>query len=165
MKLLLSIVLTTVFFFMAAGSGIAQTRPAGPTQSNGRAAAAPGEYSSLINDVFAPITEKLKLTNEQKLQVMAIIIETEVRAAPWLETLKQTEQQLSQMAFSDPLNEAKLLELCDQQAALLSDLIQMKVRAKANIYSLLTPEQRALVAREFRLPNQLEGHLGSISIY
>lgn len=164
MKLFLSIMLTTVALFVAAGSTSGQTRQAGPTDSNVRTAA-PGQYSLLIKDVFAPVTEKLKLTNEQQLQIIAIIIETEVRAAPWMESLKQTEQQLSQIAFSAPLNEAKLLELSDQQAALLSDLTQMQIRAKANIYGLLTPEQRALLAREFRLPNQLEGHLGSISVY
>lgn len=164
MKPILSIVLTTMVLFVAAGSISGQSRQAGPTDSTLRPAA-PGEYSSLINEVFAPITDKLKLTNEQRLQIFAIIIETEVTAAPWVESLKQTEQQLSQMALSAPLNEAKLVELSNQQAALLSDLIQMKVRAKANIYGLLTPEQRALVAREFRLPNQLEGHPGSISVY
>ena len=163
MKLSLSIVLTALALFVVAPvSG--QTREAGPTDSKSRATA-PGEYTALVNDVFAPITDKLKMTNEQRLQIFAIIIETEVTAAPWMESLKQTEQQLSQIALSLPLNEAKLLELSDQQAALLSDLTRMRVRAKANIFGVLTPEQRSLVASEFRLPNQLEGHLGSISVY
>jgi hypothetical protein len=96
---------------------------------------------------------------------VAIITETEVRAGPWLQALEQIEQQLTEIAFNGPVNEAKLRKLTNEQGALLSEVIRMRVRAKSNIYRLLTADQRALVAQEFRLQSQLEGHLGSISIY
>lgn len=155
-----SIVLAIACLLLTAGSSLAQSRQAGsPELKSGELA--PGEYSTLINKVFAPITSKLKLTNEQQLQIVAIITETEVRADPWAQSLKLIEQQLSQIALDEPLNEAQLDELSDREAALLSDLIVMRVRAKWNIYRLLTPEQRTLVEREFRLQNQLDTRLGT----
>jgi Spy/CpxP family protein refolding chaperone len=164
MDLFLSIALTIAFLASTASSTIAQDPPAGRVPPNTDPAAS-NKYSSLINEVFAPITDKLKLTNEQQFQIVAIITETEVRAGPLVQALEQIEQQLTETAFNGPLNEAKLRELTDKQAALLSELIRMRVRAKSNIYRLLTADQRALVARRFRLQSQLEGHLGSISIY
>jgi hypothetical protein len=123
------------------------------------------DLSSLINDVFAPVTDKLNLTQEQQFQIMAIIIETEVRADPLLQSLTAADRQLSELTFADVLDENRLKKICDYEAAILSELMQMKVRSKAAIYRLLTKEQQAIVAQQFYLKNQLEGHLGSISIY
>jgi Spy/CpxP family protein refolding chaperone len=156
MELFLSIVLALAFLVTAASSTIAQTPQPEEVQPNTDPAIS-NEYTSLINKVFAPITNKLKLTNEQQFQIVAIITETEVRADQWVQAIAQIEQQLTEIAFYRPWNEAKLRELTDQQAALLSETIRMRVQAKANIYRLLTPDQRALVEREFRLQNQLEG--------
>jgi Spy/CpxP family protein refolding chaperone len=164
MDLFLSIVLAIAFLVTAASSTIAQNSQPGVVQPNTDTAAT-NEYSSLINEVFAPITDKLKLTNEQQFQIVAIITETEVRADPGVQALGKIEQQLTEIAFNGPLNEARLRELTDEQAALLSEISRMRVRAKSAIYRLLTADQRALVAREFRLQSPLEGHLGSISIY
>jgi hypothetical protein len=44
-------------------------------------------------------------------------------------------------------------------------MIAMKARAKASIYRLLTPNQRTLVAQQFRGKSQLDGSLGAIGIY
>lgn len=159
------IILAIVFSFLTAGSVMAQSPQREAAEPKGNASTAPEEYTSLVKDVFAPITDKLKLTHEQQFQIIAIIVETEVNAAPWAQSLQQLEQQLNEIAYDERPNEDKLRELSDRQAALLSDLIQMKTRAKWNIYRLLTPEQRVLVAREFRPKTQLEGHLGSISVY
>jgi Spy/CpxP family protein refolding chaperone len=147
--LFISIVLAIAFLVTAAPATIAQNREPGRVQANTDPAAT-NEYSSLINEIFAPITDKLKLTNEQQFQIVAIITETEVKADPWAQSLEQIEQELSEIAFNGPPNEARLRELADEQAALLSVMIQMRVRAKSNIYRLLTADQRALVAREFR---------------
>jgi Spy/CpxP family protein refolding chaperone len=129
--------------------------------------AGPGvkDFSSLINQVFAPVTDKLNLTQEQQFQIVAIITEAEIRADPLLQSLAVADQQLSELSFSGAPDGNRLKELCDQEAAILSEIMQMKVRAKAGIVRLLTTEQRAIVAQQFNLKTQLEGHLGSITIY
>jgi hypothetical protein len=121
--------------------------------------------SSLINEIFAPVTDKLNLTLEQQFQIIAIVAETEVRAGPLLQSLATADQQLSELSFAAVPDESRLKEISDQEATILSELIQMKVRAKAGIYRLLTTEQQAIVAQQFHLKTKPEGNLGSISIY
>jgi len=129
--------------------------------------AGPGvkDFSSLINQVFAPVTDKLNLTQEQQFQIVAIITEAEIRADPLLQSLSVADGQVRELSFSGLLDGNRLKELCDQEAAILSEILQLKVLAKAEILRLLTTEQRAVVAQQFNSKTQLEGHLGSISIY
>jgi Spy/CpxP family protein refolding chaperone len=123
------------------------------------------DYGSVIAEMFAPITDKLNLTKEQQFQIIAIITETEVRSTPMVQTLLTADQELSELAFTGPLDDGKVTDLSNTEASLMSEMIQMKVRAKADIFKLLTAEQRALIAQQFRARAQVEGRLGSISIY
>jgi len=109
------------------------------------------DFSSLIDQVFAPITDKLNLTQEQQFQIVAIITEAEVRADPLLQSLAMGEQQLSEFSFFGVPEGNRLKELCDQEAQILSEIMQLKVRTKAEIIRLLTTEQRAIVARQFNI--------------
>ena len=109
------------------------------------------DFSSLINQVFAPVTDKLNLTQEQQFQIVAIITEAEVMTDPLMRSLAVAEQQLSELSFFGVPEGSRLKELCDQEGAIMSEIIQLKVRAKAEIIRLLTTEQRAIVARQFNI--------------
>jgi len=119
------------------------------TIAQDRAEPARKDLSSRINQVFAPVTEKLNLTQEQQAKIVAIITETEVRADPLLQSLAVGAQQLSELSFLGIPDEDRLKELCDQQAQILSEIMQLKVRARAEIIRLLTIEQKAIVAQQF----------------
>jgi hypothetical protein len=163
MKWLWSILLTIVI----AGNIFAQDPRIGDSDAGPQDKGVPvvKNLSSLINDIFAPVTDKLNLTLEQQFQIIAIVAETEVRAGPLLQSLAATDRQLSELQFAAVPDESRLKEIADQEATILSEFIQMKVRAKAGIYRLLTTEQRAIVVQQFRSKTQLERNLGSISIY
>ena len=109
------------------------------------------DFSSLIDEVFAPVTDKLNLTQQQQFQIVAIITEAEVRADPLFQSSEVADQQLSELSFSGVPDGNRLKELCDQEAQTLSEIIQLSVRAKAKIIRLLTTEQRAIVAQQFNL--------------
>ena len=115
------------------------------------------DFSSLISQVFAPVTDKLNLTHEQQFQMVAIITEAEVRADPLLESLAAVDQQLSELSFSGVPDGNRLKELCDQEAQILSEIMQLNVRAKAEIIRLLTTEQRAIVVQQFNIKLTLKG--------
>jgi Spy/CpxP family protein refolding chaperone len=132
-----------------------QSMPSGPAH----------DYGALLQEVFAPITDQLKLTREQEFQIIAIITSTEVKADPLAQRLDELDQQLSEGALLDSLDEAKIRRLSAEEATLLTQMIAMKARAKASIYRLLTPNQRTLVAQQFRGKSQLDGSLGAIGIY
>src|SRR5262249_17039938 len=85
------------------------------------------DFSSLINQVFAPVTETLKLTQEQQFQTVAIITKAEVRVDLLLHSLEIADQQLSDFSFSGVPDGTRLKELCDQEAAILSEIMQLKV--------------------------------------
>jgi Spy/CpxP family protein refolding chaperone len=114
------------------------------------------DFSSLVNQVFAPITDKLNLTREQQFQIVAIITESEVRADPLLQSLAVAAEQLSELSFSGVPDGNRLKELCDQEAAILSEIMQLKVRARAEIIQLLTTEQRLMVAQQFNIKRPLK---------
>src|SRR5215831_5022586 len=109
------------------------------------------DFSSLINQVFSPVTDKLNLTQEQQFQIVAIITEAEVRVDPLLQSLAVADQQLTELSFSGVLDGNRLKELCDQGAQIVSEMMQLKVRAKAEIIRLLTTEQRAIVAQQLNI--------------
>ena len=141
------LVLFVALIVSSSSSSIAQDKPEPEVK----------DFSSLINQVFAPVTDKLNLTQEQKFQIVAIITEAEVRANPLQQSLEVADQQLCELSFSGVPDTDRLKELCDQEAAILSELIQLKVRTKAEIIRLLTIEQRAIVAQQFNIKFLLKG--------
>jgi Spy/CpxP family protein refolding chaperone len=165
MKWLLSVLILGVLIVGNASSTICQdsrsANPGGAPQDKG--APAIKDLRSLIREMFAPVTDKLNLTQEQQFQIIAIILDVQISANPLLQSLDALEQQLSDFMFSEILDENRLQEICDHEAAIMSELLKMKVQAKAQIYRLLTIEQRAIVDQQFHMKAQLEGYLRSIS--
>jgi Spy/CpxP family protein refolding chaperone len=96
---------------------------------------------------------------------VAIITEAEVKADSVMQRSVEIEQELIDSSFDDRFDEEKVRVLSEQQATMLTQLIVLRVLTKAKFYKILTPEQRALVLQYFRPKAQLQGYLGSISIY
>jgi len=119
------------------------------------------DADELIRAVFDPITDDLKLTPHQKFRILSIASVTMAQVDPLFQQLDDLEDQLSLVAFSGQLDEAKIKQVSDKQAALLGEIIAMKARAKANFYKVLTAEQRGIVVNQYRL-RSVES-LGSIS--
>jgi len=123
------------------------------------------DYSSLISEVFAPITDQLNLTKEQQFQIIAIITETEVKMEPLMQALEEDDQSLPDVAFTELPDETKVRQLSVQEGLLMTQMIEMKIRAKANIYKVLTQDQRIQVSQQFRGRSRITGNLGALSNY
>jgi Spy/CpxP family protein refolding chaperone len=123
------------------------------------------DYNELVREVFAPVTDRLNLTNEQKLRIVSIVSGTVLMAEPLFDQLDQLDDQLSTAVLLEVLDEAKIQQLSDREGRVMSQIIGMKARAKAGIYRVLTPDQRALVVNSAAATKQIEGSLGSISNY
>ena len=108
------------------------------------------DYSTLINSIFTPYTDQLNLTREQQFQIVAIISGEEAVAEPVMQSLMEVDHRLAETSIAYPIDEAKLQELSTQEAQILTDLIAMKIRAKARIYQTLLPAQKALVQQQIR---------------
>ncbi len=118
--------------------------------------------NDLVNEIFSPITERLNLTASQKFRIANIATATMLQAEPLFQELDDLDDQLSEAAFTGRLEESTIKQVSEKQANVLSQIISMKARAKMSFYRVLTAEQRAVVADQFRTRGT-EGSLGSIS--
>jgi len=145
----------------------AQDRPSSQAEDDRQENTPPVErdYEALIKEVFAPVTDQLKLTKEQEFRIVAIITSSEVTSDPLLQKVDEVGRRLADATLVDSPDDTLINELSEQEALLLSQVIAMKSRAKASIFQLLTPAQRTLVSHQFRGKPQLEGTLGAIGIY
>ncbi len=106
------------------------------------------DYSTLINSIFSPYTDQINLSKEQQFQIVAIISSEEAMAVPEMERLLEVDHLLAEASIEYPINEAKLQDLSSQEAQILTELIAMKIHAKARIYQTLLPAQKALVQQQ-----------------
>ena len=155
--LALSIIAASAGFALAQG-GI-EVKPGVPRQATNLASE---QDNDIANEVFSPITGRLNLTASQKFRIANIATDTMLRAEPLFQQLDELEDQLSEAAFTGRLDESTIRQVSEKQTTLLGQIISMKARAKMSFYRVLTTEQRALVAGQFR-SRSAEGNLGSIS--
>ncbi len=118
--------------------------------------------NDIVDAVFSPLTDRLNLTASQKFRIGNIATDTMLQAEPLFQQLDEMEDQLSEAAFTGRLDESTIRQVSEKQATVLGQIISMKARAKISFYRVLTTEQRALVAGQFR-SRSAEGNLGSIS--
>lgn len=150
---------------VAASAGLAtaqvkiNVKPGGSRQATNMAAE---QDNDIINEIFSPITQRLNLTASQKFRITNIATATMLQAEPLFQQLDELDDQLSEAAFEGRLEESAIREVSEKQAAILSQIISMKARAKMSFYRILTAEQRAVVVEQFR-SHAAEGSLGSIS--
>jgi Spy/CpxP family protein refolding chaperone len=150
---------------VAAGAGFAgaqvnvEAKPGVPRQATNLVSE---QDNDIVNEVFSPITDHLNLTASQKFRIANIATDTMVRAEPLFQQLDKLEDRRSAAAFTGLLDESTIRQVSEKQATVLGQIISMKARAKMRFYRILTPEQRALVAGQFR-SRSAEGNLGSIS--
>jgi Spy/CpxP family protein refolding chaperone len=144
---------------MSVAQVVIQVRPsAGPPTA--QSANDPDE--DLIRAVFDPVTDDLKLTPGQKFRIVTIATATMTKADPLFEQLDDLDAQLSVAAFTGQLDETRIKQLSEKQAALLSQVIAIKARAKTNFYKVLTDEQRAMIVDRYRLRIENLGSIGSL---
>jgi Spy/CpxP family protein refolding chaperone len=164
MKILKSLVLAATIIVTGAAVSSAQVilkpqsdakRPGGSRNNE--------DYADLVEEVFAPITNQLNLTNEQKFRVASIVTATIFQADPLMDQLDDLDDQINEVTLAYPVDENRIRQLSTQEAEVMGQIIAMKARARARMYQLLTPPQRALLVDQFRAKPPAEGRLGSIS--
>jgi Spy/CpxP family protein refolding chaperone len=162
MKASQSLFLALTIIAASAGLATAQVIDIKPGVSRQTANSAAEPENDLVNEVFSPITERLNLTASQKFRIANIATATMLQAEPLFQELDDLDDLLSEAAFTGRLAESTIKQVSEKQASVLSQIISMKARAKMSFYRVLTAEQRAVVADQFRTRGA-EGSLGSIS--
>ncbi|HZQ22374.1 MAG TPA: Spy/CpxP family protein refolding chaperone [Terriglobales bacterium] len=86
-------------------------------------------------------TDYLDLTDAQQTQVKAIMAKEEPNISPLLTQLDQTNQQLRQIA-ENGYDDAKVRSIAAQQSQTLTELTVQKTRIEAELFQVLTPDQK-----------------------
>jgi Spy/CpxP family protein refolding chaperone len=111
------------------------------------APAAAGKALALKAKVRRQLTQALDLTGAQKQQAKAILQATRQQAQPLAQPLKQSRQSLS--AAIQAGDTAGIQQISTAMGNLQGQVLAIRPAGKAQLYALLTPEQKAK-AMEFQ---------------
>ena len=102
----------------------------------------------------------LDLTDAQRAQVKDIMAKEKPTIRPLLQQLSQSHQQLRQLEEGATFDEAKVRALAAQNTQLMTELIVQKARIKNELFQVLTPEQKAKMAKfEDRHESRFKKHM------
>jgi len=96
---------------------------------------------------FERLAAKLNLSDEQKTQVKTILEESKTRVQPLTAALRENRKQSENLGIDGAFNEEQVNQLAAGQAETMRQLFIEKERAKAQVFAVLTPEQRAEAAK------------------
>lgn len=102
-----------------------------------------GNPEKLIEHALNRATVVLDLTDTQKTQIKAIIEAEKPVVQPLLMQLAANRQELLKVSDNGQFNETQVQAIAAKQGQTMSQLIVEKERVKAQVYAVLTPEQRA----------------------
>ena len=96
----------------------------------------PGEF------LVEKIGKELGLSDEQKTQAKQILSDSKTRVEPLIEAMRESHKQIKDQGTDGIFDEAKVSEFANQQAENTKTLIFEKEKTKAQLFAILTPEQR-----------------------
>ena len=96
---------------------------------------------------FDRIAKKLNLTDEQKTQVKTILEDSKTRVKPLMESLRENHKKAETLGNDGVFNEELVNQIASGQSETMKQLFIEKEKTKAQIFAILTPEQRAEAAK------------------
>jgi periplasmic protein CpxP/Spy len=96
---------------------------------------------------FDRLAEKLNLSDEQKTQVRTIMEDSKTRIKPLMESMRESHKQAENLGLDGTFNEEQVNQIAASQSETMKQLFIEKEKTKAQIFAILTPEQRAEAAK------------------
>lgn len=119
-----------------------------------------GEFHGGFAHMLGFYTDYLDLTDAQQAQMKDILTKEKPTVQPLIQQLAQGHQQMSQLEQAGTFDETKVRALASQQTQTMTELMVQKARIKSELVALLTPEQKAKLAKlEARRAARLQKHL------
>ncbi|MDQ2746471.1 MAG: Spy/CpxP family protein refolding chaperone [Acidobacteriota bacterium] len=104
---------------------------------------------------FGMMAEKLGLTDAQKAQVKDIMEAGKAKTQPLREARKANRQKMDAATADGQFDEAQVTAIAQEQAMISAQMIVEKERVKAQMFQVLTAEQKAQMAQ---LKDQMKEH-------
>jgi periplasmic protein CpxP/Spy len=119
-----------------------------------------GEFHGGIAHMLGFYADYLDLTDAQQAQMKDIIAKEKPTIQPLIQQLAQGHQQMSQLEQASTFNEANVRALASQQSQTMTELMVQKARIKSELVALLTPDQKAKLAKfEARRAARFQKHM------
>ncbi len=106
----------------------------------------PGGFGRGGDHMLGMMARGLGLTDEQKGKVKSIVEAGKAEAEPLVHQLRENRKNLNALGTDGSFDQAKTEALAAEQAGIMSKLIVERQKTKAQIFSILTDEQRAKAA-------------------
>ncbi len=142
MKRVTLLIALVALFVVGFGTAFAaQAQGPGGRRGGGPRGAA-GEGAPLLGF----IGRHLDLTDEQKAEVKKIVDAERTIMQPIHQQMQKNREALKEATKDGQFNETQVTQLAQQQGELMAQMIVSRERVKAQVYKILTPEQREKLA-------------------
>src|SRR5215831_12320266 len=119
-----------------------------------------GEGMGFGGPMFGFYADYLDLTDAQRTQMKDILTKEKPTIQPLMQQLAQGRQQMRQLESADKFDEGQVRALATQQSQTMVELMVQKARIKSELVQLLTPDQKAKMAKlEARRQERFQRHL------
>ena len=119
-----------------------------------------GQFHGGFAHMLGFYADYLDLTDAQQAQMKDIIAKEKPTIQPLIQQLAQGHQQMSQLEQAGTFNEASVRALAGQQSQTMTELMVQKARIKSELVALLTPDQKAKLAKlEARRAARFQKHM------
>jgi periplasmic protein CpxP/Spy len=126
-----------------------------------------GNRSGFAGKDFPPqflverIANELGMNEEQKTQAKSVIEASKERVKPLMEQMKQSRETVKDLGTDGNFDEAKVNEIANQQSETMKQLFIEKEKTKAQLFAILTPEQREKAkAMQDKFAEKMKGRFG-----
>ena len=92
-------------------------------------------------------TDTLDLTDAQQAQAKDIMAKQKATTEPLFKQMGQAHDAMRQLEQATPFDEGKVRALAAQQSQNMIEMVVAEARAKSELYQILTPEQKAKLAK------------------
>lgn len=107
---------------------------------------------------FGRLAKQLNLTDAQKEQMKQIREASRAKVQPLREASKANRQKMNAATADGNFDEAQVTAIANEQAIIAAQLTVEKQRVKAQMFQILTPEQKAQIAQ---LKEQMKERFGN----
>ena len=102
--------------------------------------------------------EELDLSEEQKVQVEAIIDKYEDDKDSLVESLKEAREKVSEVIFAEEFNEAAVRAAIGEVSPMMEELVVLHAKIIAELRTVLTPEQIGYLKGRMEAMKEFRGH-------
>jgi periplasmic protein CpxP/Spy len=114
------------------------------------------EFGPGPEHILAFMTDALDLTDAQQAQAKQIIEKEKPTLQPLLQQLTDGHKQMRALEENSTFDEAAVRALATQNSQAITELIVAKARIKSELFTILTPEQKA---KATKMMNRHEEHM------